>query len=133
MDQTAAAEWLADADQRLKALALLKQSSGQVPVTLSSMRSNAGWTIGLQFREIPREIFYRLDGEGEFRSTGHMDAVNSATGLKMPNMSLSLRPSAGKTGSRSNTPMSAARCAVRLRWSSILVWSWSQGRRRYSI
>jgi hypothetical protein len=97
MDQTAAAEWLADADQRLKALALLKQSSGQVPVTLSSMRSNAGWTIGLQFREIPREIFYRLDGEGEFRSTGHMDAVNSATGLKMPNMSLSLRPGAGKT------------------------------------
>ena len=98
MDQTAAAEWLADADQRLKALALLKQSSGQVPVTLSSMRSNAGWTIGLQFREIPREIFYRLDGEGEFRSTGHMDrAVNYTTGQKLPNMSIELRPTAGKT------------------------------------
>src|SRR5215467_11489570 len=92
MDQTAAAEWLADADQRLKALALLKQSSGQVPVTLMSMRSNTDWTIALNFRESPREIFYRLDGQGEFRSTGHQDVVNSTTGLKIPIMSLSLRP-----------------------------------------
>src|SRR5262245_54158195 len=95
MDQTAAAEWLNDADQRLKALALMK---GQVPLTLSASRSNSGWDITLHFREIPREVFYRLDGEGEFRSTGHRDrAVSYATGQKLPNMGFELRSTAGKT------------------------------------
>jgi hypothetical protein len=97
MDQTAAAEWLDDADRRLKALALLKQSGGLSPVALSAMRSNAGWTLMLQLKEIPREVFYRLEGEEAFRSTGLMDAVNSATGLKMPNLSFSLKPNAEKT------------------------------------
>jgi hypothetical protein len=97
MDQTAAAEWLADADQRLKALALLKQSSGQVPVTLSSMRSNSDWTVNFMFREMPREVFYRLEGEGSFRSLGLMDYVNPGTGLKTPKTFISLRPTVGKT------------------------------------
>ena len=97
MDQTVAAEWLDDADRRLKSLAVLKQSASEVPVTLSAMRSNTDWTIVLQLKEIPREIFYKLEGDGAFRSTGVMDAVNSATGLKIPNMSFSLRPGIGKT------------------------------------
>jgi hypothetical protein len=97
IDQTAAAEWLDEADTRLKSLSMLKQSSGQAPVTLSAMRSNADWTIVLQFKEMPREIFYRLGGEETFRSTGLMDVTNAATGLKMPNTSFSLKPSAGKT------------------------------------
>jgi hypothetical protein len=97
MDQTAAAEWLDDADRRLKALALLKQSGGLSPVALSAMRSNAGWSIVLQLKEVPREVFYRLDGEEAFRSTGLLDMINSATGLKMPNLSFPLKPNAGKT------------------------------------
>jgi len=96
IDQTAAAEWLEDADRRLKSLALLKQS-GVSPVTLSAMRSNTDWTITLAFKEIPKEVFYKLDGEGSFRSTGLMDYVNSATGLKMPKTFFSLGPAAGKT------------------------------------
>jgi hypothetical protein len=97
MDQMAVAEWLDDADRRLKSLAVLKQAGGQVPVTLTAMRSNADWTIMLQLREIPREIFYRLEGEEAFRSTGLMDAVNSATGFKIPNMTFALKASTGKT------------------------------------
>lgn len=97
IDQTAAAEWLDEADTRLKSLSVLKQSGGQAPVTMSAMRSNADWTIVLQFKEMPREIFYRLGGEETFRSTGLMDATNAATGLKIPNTSFSLKPSVGKT------------------------------------
>jgi hypothetical protein len=97
MDQTAAAEWLDDADRRLKALALLKQSGGQMRVSLSGMRSNSGWTITLTFKEIPKEVFYKLEGEESFRSTGLMDYVNSATGLRMPKTFFSLKPNVGKT------------------------------------
>jgi hypothetical protein len=97
MDQTVAAEWLDDADRRLKSLAVLKQAAGQVPVTLSAVRSNTDWMIVLQLKEVPREIFYKLEGEGAFRSTGVTEAVNSATGLKIPNMTFSLRPGIGKT------------------------------------
>jgi hypothetical protein len=97
MDQTAAAAWLEDADRRLKALALLKQSGDQVPVTLSAMRSNTDWTVNFMFREMPREVFYRLEGEESFRSLGLMDYVNPGTGLKTPKTYFSLRPTAGKT------------------------------------
>jgi hypothetical protein len=97
IDQTAVAEWLEDADTRLKSLAVLKQSADQTPVSMSAMRSNADWTVVLQFKEVPREIFYKLEDEEAFRSTGLMDATNSATGLKIPNMSFSLKPNAGKT------------------------------------
>jgi hypothetical protein len=97
LDQSAAAEWLDDADRRLKSLAALKQSSSQMPVALSAMRSNADWTIVVQLREVPREIFYRLEGEGAFRSTGVTDVVDSATGLKVPNSSFSLKPGTRRT------------------------------------
>jgi hypothetical protein len=98
IDQTAAAEWLDEADARLKSLAVLKQSAGETPVAMSAMRSNADWTIALQFKEMPKEIFYKLDGEDAFRSTGLSEVTNSATGLKMPNMMLSLKPNTGRTG-----------------------------------
>jgi hypothetical protein len=53
--------------------------------------------ITLMFREIPREIFYKLEGEESFRSTGLMEFVNSTTGLKMPNAGITLGPGTGKT------------------------------------
>jgi hypothetical protein len=98
MDQTAVAAWLDDADKRLKALALLKQSgAGQAP-TMSAMRSNSDWTLTLSFREIPKEVFYRLEGEESFRSLGFNEYItNPTTGLKIPKMFLTLRPNAGKT------------------------------------
>ena len=97
LDQTVAAEWLDDADARLKSLAVLKQSAASMPVALSAMRSNSDWMISFQMKEIPKEIFYRLDGEESFRSTGLMESTNSATGLKIPNMSISLKPNVGPT------------------------------------
>lgn len=97
IDQTVAAEWLEDADRRLKSLAILKQSMNDTPVTISAMRSSSGWTVSLQLKEVPREIFYKLEDEAAFRSTGLMDVINPATGLKMPKMALQLKPNIGKT------------------------------------
>lgn len=96
LDQTVAAEWLEDADTRLKPLAVLKRSTDS-PVTLLATRSNSDWTVSLMMKEIPKEIFYRLEGEEGFRSTGLVDFTNPTTGLKMPNMSLTLKPNMGAT------------------------------------
>jgi hypothetical protein len=96
IDKELAAKWLDDAETRAKALAVLKQA-GATPVTMTVMRSNTDWMVTLSMAEIPREVFYRLEGEEAFRSLGHMDMPNPATGLKMPNMYFSLRPNTPKT------------------------------------
>jgi hypothetical protein len=97
IDKEFAAVWLQDAETRTKALALLKSSARESPINLSASRSNTDWTIALQMMEIPREIFYRLETEDNFRSTGQMEVKNPQTGLNMPNMYFSLRPNIGKT------------------------------------
>ena len=97
IDQSLAANWLEDADKRLKSLAVLKELAQQSPVTLMPSRSNAGWTIALQLNESPREIFYRIEGEDAFRSTGLSDVTDSATGGKMPVTMFSLKPTIAKT------------------------------------
>lgn len=91
VDKELAAKWIDDANTRVKALAMLKRSEDAAPVTLSATRSNADWTITLQMPEVPREVFYRLGTEGEFRSLGLGEYTNPATGLKMPNMYFSLK------------------------------------------
>lgn len=96
VDKELAAKWIEDADTRVKSLSILKQSDDK-PVDMTAMRSNSLWTITLQMKEIPREVFYKLDSEAEFRSTGLMDETNPATGLKMPNMYFQLPPSASKS------------------------------------
>ena len=96
IDKELAGNWLQDVETRAKALAVLKRSASD-PISLSASRSNTDWTISLQMLEIPREVFYRLESEESFRSTGTMEAKNPATGLNMPNMYFSLRPNTGKT------------------------------------
>jgi hypothetical protein len=96
IDQALAAEWLDDAESRLKSLAALKRSADAAPVTLSAMRSNSDWIVSLQMKEMPKEIFYKLPGEESFRSTGLTDVTNPATGHKVPNMHFMLKPSVGR-------------------------------------
>lgn len=93
VDKEFAAKWMEDTDTRLNALALLKQAAGGKPVTLISSRSNSGWIITLQLGEMAREIFYRLEGDDEFKSTGLSETVNPATGFKMPNLYFPLKAS----------------------------------------
>lgn len=59
-----------------------------IPVTLSTMQSNSGWTIVLEFadRDRIKDVFYRIDESSEFRNAGHAMTVNPETGLPRPNM-----------------------------------------------
>lgn len=97
IDKELAANWLQDAETRGKALAALKRSAGTNPITLSASRSNTDWLVTLQMLELPREIFYQVEGEDSFRSTGMTETKNPATGLNVPNMYFSLKSNTGKT------------------------------------
>ena len=96
IDKELAANWLEDAGTRLKALEPVKRAAGENPVAMEASRSNTDWTITLRMPETPNEVFYRLEGEDSFRSTGVMEARNSATGLPMPNQWFSLKPNTEK-------------------------------------
>ena len=56
------------------------------PVTITTMQSNSGWgvTFGLADFRV-KEVFFRLDGQGEFKSTGHLPSQNQQTGTPMVN------------------------------------------------
>lgn len=97
IDQALAAEWLDEAETRLKSLAALKRTADAAPVTLSAMRSNSDWIVTLQMKEMPKEVFYKLTGEETFHSTGVTEIANPATGHKMPNMHFMLKPGVGRT------------------------------------
>jgi serine/threonine protein kinase len=59
----------------------------QIPVTLTTSLSNAGWTINLQFTDMRqiKEVLYRFDNSREFRNMGHNLTVNPETGFPLPN------------------------------------------------
>ena len=96
IDQEVAAKWLEDADARLKALES-SVAAGAAPVSLIASRSGDDWVVTLQMMESPREIFYRLEGEDAFRSTGMSQVKNSQTGQPAPNMYVLLKPTTPKT------------------------------------
>ncbi len=96
VDKELATSWLQDIETRGKALAAVKATLDN-PITLLAMRSNSDWTVTLQTMEVPREIFYRLEGEDSFRSTGIQEVKSWATGLNLPVMHISLKPNTGKT------------------------------------
>jgi uncharacterized caspase-like protein len=96
IDKELAGKWLEDAETRLKASGAFGQG-GASPVTMTVSRSNSDWMVTLNMMEIPRELFYRLEGEESFRPTGFLDSINPATGQKTPNMFFSLRASTKKT------------------------------------
>lgn len=95
IDKELAGQWLEDTENRLKVANAFSAKAS--PVSLTINRSNSDWMVTLNMMEIPREIFYRLEGDESFRPTGFLDAVNPVTGQKMPNMYFSLKPSTAKT------------------------------------
>jgi hypothetical protein len=67
-------------------------------VTLMTMLSNSGWTVVLYFAdEGIREIFYRLDQAGEFRSTGFTRMIDPKTGFRVPATFFQLPREVGRT------------------------------------
>jgi hypothetical protein len=90
LDQKEAQKWIETAEARW---AKLTTSSPMLdkPVTLAAQQSNAGWAITLALADYTaKELFYRLDGQGEFKSTGHLAFNSPQTGRPMINTHIPL-------------------------------------------
>ncbi len=89
LDKSVPAEWREEAEGRWTALEIFGKAP---PVKLITMQSNQGWTLTFQIMERGiEEIFYRMDGKGEFTSTGsNPGIVDSLTGKPLANQYVSL-------------------------------------------
>lgn len=96
MDKKQGKLWQDDVEARLARLKAMPAGVLENPVTLSANQSNQGWMINLGFADYKiKGIEYRLDGQGEFKSTGFLNMTSPHTGLPMPNpgiMSMELTP-----------------------------------------
>ncbi|WP_172201433.1 hypothetical protein [Campylobacter sp. RM16188] len=45
------------------------------PISADRMHTNSSWQLSLNIADKPAEIFYRIDGQGEFISTGYIDGA----------------------------------------------------------
>lgn len=91
IDQKEAQKWLATSDARWAKLESTPASVLDTPVSVTAMQSNAGWSLNFALTDYKaRELFYRLDGQGEFASTGHQPFNNPQTGAPMVNLNLPL-------------------------------------------
>ena len=61
------------------------------PVTLTAQFSSGGWAVIFTLTDFnAKEIFYKVDGKGDFQSTGHIPSKNAQTGLPMVNTHIPL-------------------------------------------
>ncbi|MFN0080721.1 MAG: hypothetical protein ACKVY0_29990 [Prosthecobacter sp.] len=89
MDKKQAKAWLDDAESRLAKLTAMPAAVLENPVTLSANQSNQGWMLTLGFTDYKiKNVEYKLDGAGEFKSTGFANMTNPQTGLPMPSQTI---------------------------------------------
>jgi hypothetical protein len=87
IDKREAEKWITTADTRWAKLSSIPEKVVENPVTLILQESNGDWgaSFGLtDFRA--KELFYRLDGQGDFQSTGFQQTRNLQTGDHMVNL-----------------------------------------------
>ncbi len=86
IDQKEAQKWSQTAEAALARLNSTPESVLENPVSLTTQQSNSGWAVIFVLTDYrAKELFYRLDGEGDFISTGHLPTKNPQTGLPMVN------------------------------------------------
>lgn len=86
IDQKEAGKWSAQADEDWARLGVTPDSVLENPVTLTAQESSSGWAVIFSVADFKlKELFYRLDGDGDFKSTGHLPMKNPQTGLPMAN------------------------------------------------
>ena len=90
LDKEMAAEWRKDAQDRLTALKFVSTEAMKNPVTVTWIKTNSGWMGAISIAELVLEIFYRMEGESNFHSTGHQPYLNPQTGHKTPNQTLTM-------------------------------------------
>ncbi|HEX8898031.1 MAG TPA: DUF4062 domain-containing protein [Chthoniobacterales bacterium] len=86
IDKKEAQKWITDADVRWAKLTSTPDRVLENPVTVTAQQSNSGWAAIFSLTDFKaKELFYRLDGKGEFISTGHLPYQSPQTGLPMIN------------------------------------------------
>ena len=91
IDKNEAQRWIDAADARWAKLSSRPEGTMKNPVTMTLMESNGGWSANFQLVEYTaKELFYKVDGHGDFQSTGHLPMRNSQTGEQMLNLNVPL-------------------------------------------
>ena len=86
LDKREAQKWIDAAEARWAKLASTPERVLENPVTLTAQLSNGGWALTFILTDFKaKELFYKLDGKGNFQSTGQLPYKNAQTGLPMIN------------------------------------------------
>jgi hypothetical protein len=86
LDKKEAQKWTDAAEARWAKLTSTPDSVRENPVTVTAQQSNSGWAAVFSLTDFKaKELFYRLDGKGEFISTGHLPYQSPQTGMPMIN------------------------------------------------
>src|SRR3954466_14679559 len=84
IDKKEAQKWIETAETRWASLTSTPDKVLENPISITAQYSNSGWAIIFILTDYQaKELFYRLDGKGEFVSTGHLPTKNAETGLPM--------------------------------------------------
>jgi hypothetical protein len=91
LDKKEAQKWIEAADARWAKLTSTPDKVLENPVSLTAQFSSGGWAVIFSLTDFKaKELFYKLDGKGDFQSTGQLPYKNPQTGLPMINTHLPL-------------------------------------------
>lgn len=79
-------EWLQSAKLRLQQLAKIRGVAGKSGIEIQVYRREIGWRFELEMAEPATEIWYQMQGNAAFVSTGPTGETNSRTGQPEPRM-----------------------------------------------
>ncbi len=86
LDKKEAQKWIETADARWAKLSSTAARVLENPVSLTLQQSNQSTAITFILSDFKaKELYYKLDGRGDFQSTGHLPMNNPQTGLPMIN------------------------------------------------
>jgi hypothetical protein len=86
LDKKEAQKWTDAAEARWAKLTSTPDAVRENPVTVTAQQSNSGWAAVFSLTDFKaKELFYRLDGKGDFISTGHLPYQSPQTGMPMIN------------------------------------------------
>ncbi|MFL1706745.1 hypothetical protein ACHJH3_07035 [Campylobacter sp. MOP7] len=79
------------AKERKAELDKIDESVFKNPISVDRIHTNSSWQLNLNIADKPAEIFYRIDGLGDFISTGYIDtATYQDSGRKIPQKLVSI-------------------------------------------
>jgi hypothetical protein len=91
LDKKEAQKWIDASEARWAKLTSMPERVLENPVTVIAQESSSGWAVIFTLTDFKaKELFYKLDGKGDFQSTGQLPYKNAQTGLPMVNLYLPL-------------------------------------------